>query len=134
LGADEVIDYQTANFVDQIRKSHPGGIAVVFDTIGGAIYKKSFEVLKTHGRIVSILEQPDLALAEQFKVQAEYLFVSANGKQLQEIGHLFETGKVKAPKIQVFPLDQASQVIAEIRKGHTLGKMVISVQDVPRDV
>ncbi|HSX26255.1 MAG TPA: NADP-dependent oxidoreductase [Chlamydiales bacterium] len=128
LGADEIIDYQNTNFVDQIRKTHPSGIDVVFDTIGGSVYKQSFEVLKPGGRIVSIREQPDLDLAAHFKIRAEYLFVHANGKQLREITKLFESGKATPPKIHQYPLDQAPRAIDEIKKGNTLGKIVLKVQ------
>ncbi|HUD01918.1 MAG TPA: NADP-dependent oxidoreductase [Rhabdochlamydiaceae bacterium] len=129
LHADEIIDYRKTNFVDQIRKSHPSGIDVVFDTIGGSVYKQSFEVLKPGGRIVSTLEQPDADLATRFKVRAEFLFVQPNGKQLREIAELFELGKAKPPKIQEFSLDQASQALNEINKGHTTGKIVLKVQN-----
>jgi NADPH:quinone reductase-like Zn-dependent oxidoreductase len=127
LGADEVIDYQKASFVDQIRKFHPSGVDAVFDTIGGSVYEKSFEVLKPGGRIVSLLSQPDANLAARFKVKADYLFVHPNGKQLQEIAKLFELGKAKPPHIRELPLDQASQAIEEIKQGHTIGKIVIKI-------
>jgi NADPH2:quinone reductase len=127
LGADVVIDYQKNNFVDQIRDSYPGGIDVVFDTIGGSVYKQSFEVLKPGGRIVSILEQPDPDLARAFNVRAEYLFVSPDGKQLKAMARLFELGKAKPPAIQEMLLDQAPLAIDAIRKGHTMGKIVLKV-------
>lgn len=128
LGTDEIIDYQKSSFVDQIRRSHPEGIDVVFDTIGGSVYKQSYEILKTDGRIVSLREQPDLELSRKYKVRAEYLFVTPNGKQLQTITKLFEEGKVKPPVVHQMPLDQAPQAIEEIKKGHTMGKIVLAVR------
>lgn len=127
LGADEAIDYQKNNFVEQIRKAHPSGIDVVFDTLGGSNYKQSFEVLRAGGRIVSILAQPDAELAQHHQVRAEYHFVEANGKQLREMTSLFESGKAKPPKIQIFPLDQAGLALEEIMKGHTTGKIVLKI-------
>lgn len=127
LGADEVIDYQKHPFVDQMRRSHPSGIDVVFDTIGGAVYQQSYEVLKPGGRIVSLREQPDLDRSRKFKVRAEYLFVFPNGKQLQAITQLFEEGKAKPPIVHQMPLDQALLAIEEIKKGHTTGKIVLQV-------
>lgn len=129
LGADEIIDYQKHPFVEQIKRSHPSGIDVVFDTIGGLTYKRSFEILKPGGRIVSLREQPDLDLASKFNVRAEYLFVFPNGKQLQAISQLFESGKAKPPIVRQMPLDQAPLAIEEIRKGHTTGKIVLRVSD-----
>lgn len=128
LGADEIIDYQKSDFIQQIRRSHPSGINVVLDTIGGAVYQQSFEVLKAGGRIVSILEKPNSDLARKFKIHAEYLFVYPNGGQLEEITRLFELGKAKPPIIQQMPLAQAALAIEEIGKGHTRGKIVLQVQ------
>lgn len=126
---DAILDYQKVDFVEAIRQSHPQGIDVVLDTLGGSIYRRSFEVLKPGGRIVSILEEPDADLMGRFGVRAEFLFVSPNRKQLQEIAALFETGKAKAPKIQEFPLDQAAKAMDAIKKGHTSGKIVLKVRD-----
>lgn len=127
LGADEIIDYQKHHFADQIKLSHPSGIDVVFDTIGGPIYRQSYEILKPGGRIVSLREQPDLDLSRKFHVRAEYLFVVPNGKQLQAITELFESGKAKPPIIHEMTLDQAPLAIQEIKKGRTTGKIVLQV-------
>ncbi len=127
LGADEVIDYRNVNFVDEIRKNHPFGIEVVFDTLGKDIYTKSFEVLKQGGRLVSLLEAPNTTLAEKFQVEASYHFVYPSGQSLRAIAKLFDQGKVVPPKIQVFKLDEAILAIEEIRKGHTSGKIVLKI-------
>jgi NADPH2:quinone reductase len=127
LGADEVIDYQKTDFVKEVLKKHPKGIDFVLDSIGGETYKKSFEVLKPGGKIVSLLEQPNQALAQKYKVQAEYLFVEASGKQLLEMALLFENSMVKLPKIMELPLMRAGAAIEEMRKGHTMGKIVLKI-------
>jgi NADPH:quinone reductase-like Zn-dependent oxidoreductase len=41
----------------------------VFDTVGGETYKRSFKVLKKGGVIVSMLEQPDSELMNQYVVK-----------------------------------------------------------------
>ncbi len=128
LGADEIIDYEKTDFVKHIREIHPFGIEVVFDTIGKTIYTRSFEVLRQGGRIVSLLEQPNLALAEKFQVKAEYHFVEPSGHELREIAQLFEHGKAIVPKIEVMDLDDAAKAIDLIRQGHTTGKIVLKIQ------
>ena len=127
LGADKVIDYKTHSFVEEIQKAYPSGIDVVFDTIGGSVYKESFSTLKPGGRIVSILEQPDFTLSEKHKVRTEYLFVEPNGKQLQHITYLFEKELVKPPLIQQIPFDQADKALEEVRQGHTQGKIILQI-------
>ena len=42
----------------------------VHDTVGGQTYTKSFKVLKKGGIIVSMLEQPNSDLLQQFGVKA----------------------------------------------------------------
>ncbi len=127
FGADEAIDYHRVDFASEIKKSHPSGIDLVIDAIGGATGKKSFEVLKPGGSLISLVEQPDAHLASKYKVHTEFLFASPNGLQLQAIVKLFEEEKAKLPKIQEMPLDQAAAALEEIRKGHATGKIVLSI-------
>ncbi|MFI5343683.1 MAG: hypothetical protein ACHQUC_05620 [Chlamydiales bacterium] len=48
----------------------------------GAIKKESYQFLKKAGRLVSIVEEPDKNLAEQYRIQTFYNFVAPNGKDL----------------------------------------------------
>jgi len=127
LGADETIDYQNADFVKEILKKHPKGIDLVLDSMGGSTWKRSFEVLKPGGCIVSLREQPDVDLAKKFQVRAEYLFVTPNAAQLKEIAGLFEKGQAKHPHITELALEQVNEGMEEIRKGHTTGKIVLKI-------
>ena len=129
LGADEIIDYKKDNFVEEVRKNHPFGIDVVFDTVGKDVYKQSYEVLKQNGRIVSLLEQPDVDYEKRFNVEAYYLFVSPNARELKEIADLFERGLASVPEIQEMALDRASAALDQIRQGSTKGKIVLKIKD-----
>ncbi len=129
LGADEIIDYQNESFVEAMRRGHPHGIDVVMDTVGGDTYTQSFEVLKPGGRIVSILEEPNQKLAKAYAVDAEYLFVYPDGKNLSEITSLYESNKVKLPLVQTFNLDQAEEAMELIRSGHVSGKIVLRIAE-----
>ena len=58
----------------------------VFDTVGGETYSKSFEVLKKYGGIlVSMLEQPNKELMEQFSVKAMFQFSRVNTDRLNKL-------------------------------------------------
>lgn len=57
LGADEIIEYKNKAFENVIKNYD-----VVFDTVGGDTYKKSFEVLKENGSVISVVEQPNTEL------------------------------------------------------------------------
>jgi N-ethylmaleimide reductase len=49
LGADDVIDYRTQRFEDVV-----GDLDLVFDTVGGDTWERSWGVLGASGRLVSI--------------------------------------------------------------------------------
>ena len=49
LGADEVIDYRTQRFEDIVAD-----LDLVFDTVGGETWERSWDVLRPGGRLVSI--------------------------------------------------------------------------------
>ncbi|RYL95075.1 NADP-dependent oxidoreductase [Sporolactobacillus sp. THM7-4] len=126
LGADEVIDYHTTNFANVLSD-----IDVVFDTMGGDIQRDSFKVLKKgSGRLVSILNAPDQALAEKYKVQAESIWLRENGRQLKEIADLLASGKVKAIVGSRFPFSEKGirDAHALSESHHARGKIVITFE------
>src|SRR5437764_3586775 len=53
LGADRIIDYQKEDFTKAVS-----GCDVVFDTVGGEVQVRSYEVLKPGGRLVWIAAAP----------------------------------------------------------------------------
>lgn len=130
LGANIALDYQASSITEEIKKAAPQGLDVVFDTLGGQALKESFSYLKPGGRLVSIVENPDENLAKQFNVQPFYVFVSPNGKELQQIADLIQSGKVKPIQIHEMPLERAAEAQEENRQGHVQGKIVLQVQNI----
>ena len=66
LGADHVIDYH-GGFVDKLKNIAPEGVDIVFDTVGGQALRDSYQVVKSHGRIVGIVEKPDSTQVLQYR-------------------------------------------------------------------
>ncbi len=124
FGADVLIDYHSKDFVKELQGSK---VDVVLDPLGGETYRKSFDVLKRGGRIVSLLEQPNPVLDIQYGVKSEYIFMSPSQKNLQEIGHLFESGKAKTPQIKEYPLKEVREALEEVKKGHMTGKIALRI-------
>ena len=52
-GVDTPIDYTSQSFKDIIKRDHPNGIDVVFDSIGGKSFSHGMKVLGPGGRMVS---------------------------------------------------------------------------------
>ncbi|MDB5168947.1 MAG: qorA [Candidatus Saccharibacteria bacterium] len=122
LGADEAIDYKSQDFSTLLT-----GYDVVFDTVGGETYKKSFEVLKEGGQLVSMVEQPDEALATEHKVAAKHMMTGASTATLTEITALIDAGKLSVNIDKEFPLDEAAAALAHSKNGHVRGKVIITI-------
>lgn len=119
LGADEVIDYTAERFEDRLKD-----IDLVFDTIGGDTQRRSFQVIRPGGRLVTVMEAAGPAPAG---IELKAFNVRSNPEQLLKIADLVKAGKVKVSVEQVFPLEQARQAHTLSESGHARGKIVLQV-------
>jgi NADPH:quinone reductase-like Zn-dependent oxidoreductase len=124
LGADEAIDYTAQDF-SKLLKDYDG----VLDLIGGDVYKKSFEVLKPNGIIVSLTEQPDSELAEKYNVNARHQFTKVDAETLLKVSKLVEDGSLKPQIAKILPLDSTKEAYELLENGHPRGKVVVIVSD-----
>lgn len=122
LGADEVVDYERERFETVI-----GPVDVVFDTMGGDIQTRSWEVLKRGGILVSIASPPSAEAAVAHGGRFAFVFTQPNAAQLAEIATLVDAGKLKASVETVLPLAAAVRGQALSAAGHTRGKIVLQV-------
>lgn len=90
LGADEIIDYQTQNF-DELLHDYDA----VYDNVGGETYARSFKILKKGGIIVSMLEQPNQQLMEQFGVKAIFQFTQVNRDRLTKLAQCVDQDNIR---------------------------------------
>lgn len=123
LGADQTIDYKTQKFEDVIKE-----VDAVFDTVGGETYTRSFTVLKPGGMIVSMVEQPQTDLMEQYHVQAIAQFTQVTTERLEQLKTLVEQGVIKTHVDKTFPLMAAADALRYLETGHPRGKVVITVK------
>ncbi|MEB6038999.1 NADP-dependent oxidoreductase [Enterococcus gallinarum] len=125
LGADEVIDYHTTDFEEVLTD-----IDLVFDTMGGEIQKKSFSVLKEHGRLISVLSIEDKTLAATKQIEAKAIWLRTNGEQLSELAKLMADGKLVSVIGETFPLTRQGVYDAHAlsETHHAVGKIVLDNQ------
>lgn len=125
LGADEVIDYHTTDFEEVLTD-----IDLVFDTMGGEIQKKSFSVLKEHGRLISVLSIEDETLATTKQIEAKAIWLRTNGEQLSELAKLMADGKLVSVIGETFPLTRQGVYDAHAlsETHHAVGKIVLDNQ------
>jgi NADPH:quinone reductase-like Zn-dependent oxidoreductase len=102
LGADEVIDYTTTDFV-----SAAGQVDVAFDPIAGDYSLRTLQVIRDGGHLVSILDVPEEAqkAAADRGISALFTLVEPDRLALSAITDLVNSGEL----------------------GHTAGKIVLTV-------
>ena len=126
LGADEIIDYKTQAFEDLIHDYD-----VAYDTVGGETYTKSFRVLKKgNGIIVSMLEQPNSELMQQFGVKAIFQFTQVNKERLTKLAELVDqkNNNVDIHIDKTFSLDDARKALDYQKDVHPRGKIVLAIE------
>lgn len=64
--------------------------------------------------------------AQKYQVFYDFLFVEANGQQLQEVAELLNERQL-APYIDtVFPFEESNQALEKVDKGHAKGKTMVT--------
>lgn len=125
LGADEVIDYTTTDFVDAARD-----VDVVVDTVGGEYGPRSLRVLRPGGIVVSLASPAEAALVEQARplgVRAGFMIVEPDGASLRAIADLVEAGALRPHVETVLPLELVSKAHEISDNQRTRGKIVLAV-------
>jgi alcohol dehydrogenase len=122
LGADIVIDYKTQTFEDLVHEYD-----AVFDTVGGETYRRSFKVVKKAGIIVSMLEQPDSELMNQYDVKAIFRFTQATRERLTKLAQWIDQNNIRVNVEKRFSLDEAGDALDYQKDVHPRGKVVLAM-------
>jgi len=124
LGADEAVDYHTKNFEKEFAD-----IDVVFDTIGGDTQKRSLQMLKPGGILVTTLKVEDEAAFKQKGVRITGMLTTSKKEDLEAIAQLVDDGFVKPIISKILPLEAAEEAHRIIQNGHVRGKIVLRVRE-----
>lgn len=124
LGADKTIDYKTQKFED-MRKDFDA----VFDTVGGETLEKSFPILKKGGMLVSMVGQPNEALATKYGVTGIGQGTQTNAAHLTRVKELVDNGKITVNIDKVFPLEQVKDAFIYQENVHPRGKIVLKLKE-----
>jgi len=123
LGASQVIDYNTQDFT-----KIAGPCEVVFDTVGGEVQIRSYEVLKPGGRLVWIAAAPAGSKAPRADVRVERPPVLRDRAHLERILTLLRSGALTIPPIQRFKLSEAPAAHRISEGRHLRGKLVFEIR------
>lgn len=123
LGADEVIDYHATDFSEALRD-----VDVVYETVGGKVYERSFKTLKSGGRLVWIRAEPPQGEALRPDVAVKLAIINPEADLLDVARDLVEQGALKPQPESVLPLAETSKALQLSQEGHARGKIVVKIR------
>ena len=123
IGADEIIDYNAADFAKTVKDCD-----AVFDTVGGDVAARSFAVLKPGGRAAFIASGPQAPKPERGDVAALRPIVGRDRPHLERIVSLVATGAVRPPNVTRYQLSDAVAAHRVSESRHFRGKLVFVVR------
>jgi NADPH:quinone reductase-like Zn-dependent oxidoreductase len=125
LGADELIDYHSADFAAAVRD-----VDVVLETVGGDYPARSLRTLRPGGILVSLLPvAPEVtAEAARLGVRAEVMLVEADHAGMTAIAGLVAEGRLRPVIAAAFPLADAAKAHELGDAGHVAGKLVLTMR------
>jgi NADPH:quinone reductase-like Zn-dependent oxidoreductase len=113
LGADETVDYTVSNWETSINS-----VEFVFDTVGGDVLSKTWEVVKSDGTIVTVGDPaPAWAFGKETApevlkypgVKHLHFIVSQNAERLGEGSRMLDAGLIKPLRVKVFSFEKAME-------------------------
>ena len=143
LGADRAINYNSGDFVEEVKSLTGGsGVAIVLDMVGGDYLPRNLHCLAEEGRHVSIAVQRG-AKAELNLGQVMMRRLTLTGSTLRarpvefktlladeiarNVWPLVEAGRLKPVIDRTFPLADAAEAHRRMEAGDHIGKIVLEV-------
>lgn len=141
-GFDETIDYGTQPFKQTVNEMTGGlGADVIFEVVGGEMLEQSMRCINVFGRILvlgfaggDIPALPaNLPLLKNAAIIGSFLggwmtrdpaaFMRMNG----EVVDVLRNSDLRAPIAHRFPMHQASEAMATLRRRDNIGKIMLTV-------
>ncbi|NND01768.1 MAG: NAD(P)-dependent alcohol dehydrogenase [Acidimicrobiia bacterium] len=135
LGADRVVDYTQADFLDTDTR-----FDLFFDTVGIRPLLACRGVLKANGRYVAasvpkkmskiigrMIRTPLISMLGGRKIKM--LSATSKKEDLVLLAEMLESGKVKTVIDRTYSFDQIPEALAYQGEGHAQGKTVITIAD-----
>lgn len=144
LHAEKCIFYREQDFVEETLAWTDGkGADVVFDTVGGEIFTRSFAATRIGGKVVSILSSAltladtqlarlrNLTLGYELMLTPQVLGLHdqrvRQRQLLEKCTTLVEQGQLGVLISQRYPLAEAAAAHRQIEQGGVMGKIVLEI-------
>ena len=137
LGADDVINYNQKDFVEEVRcLTDKRGVDVVFESIGGKVFEKSITIIAKGGRLVTCGATKEYMANVDIRYiysrhQTIYGSWMGSKAELIDVLKFFEGGK-DARRFQpvidkVFPLEHAAEAHRRMEEQKNFWKIVLKI-------
>ena len=142
IGAAHAINYKSRDFVEEVKRLAPGGVAVVLDMIGGDYVPRNLACLAEEGRHVSIAAQrgpkAEIPLwpimAKRLTLTGSLLrprsvdFKSGVADELRrQVWPHLEAGHIRPVIDSTFPLSHAADAHRRMESSQHVGKIVLEM-------
>lgn len=142
IGAAHAINYKTQDFVEEVKRLAPGGVAVVLDMIGGDYVPRNLACLAEQGRHVSIAAQRGAKaeiplwpiMAKRLTLTGSLLrprsveFKSSVADDLRrQVWPHLEAGHIRPVIDSTFPLSRAADAHRRMESSQHVGKIVLTI-------
>lgn len=134
-GADAVVSYAEADWVQQVRAATGGrGVAASFDAVGGTVGAEALQTLGAGGTGVVYGEasgEPTMVAAQQLMGQGQQVrgyslfgeLANIGGYTAELLGY-FRAGQLQLP-VQTYPVAEVQAAHRDLEARRTLGKVVL---------
>ncbi|BAO07666.1 NAD(P)H-quinone oxidoreductase [Enterococcus mundtii] len=146
LGADEVINYKTQDFAEEVKKITDGhGVDVILDFIGASYWEKNLASIAVDGRWVLIgtlggttVESLDLSVLLQKRIQLIGTLLTPRSDEykakltqefMKNIDPYFETGAIRPIIDRTFTLSEAKEAHEYMEANKNVGKIILTVSE-----
>jgi NADPH:quinone reductase-like Zn-dependent oxidoreductase len=133
LGADEVINYNKVDFVDEIlKRTKKRGVDLVVEHVGGDFLEKSIRCLTRGGRVITVggTKSYDCKVPVNYIFHKELQIIGSNSAtkhNLEVMMPLLGSGKLKTVIDRIFPLQEAAAAHRYLESAKQFGKVILRV-------
>ena len=146
LGVSRYFDYRSENYAEHLKD-----IDGAIDSLGDKELPRLFSILKNGAPLVSLKGMPNSRFAQSFGLPLwkqwlfklagmknerlaskrnqhyHFIFVTANGKQLQKATAIIEANKIRPEIGNVYTLEQAEEALQDVASHFSQGKVIIQL-------
>ena len=138
LGADVVIDYRAEDFQQALKDWSGDGLDTVFDLVCYGSLPMGLDLLRPGGSLVSIYTitgdgdiEGDMRIAAERGLRKVVAGTNNDtvAPEQEKILALLESGAVKKPPFEVWPLEQIAQAAQLVMEGKVFVKMLLKIAE-----